>query len=137
MHSAATDGIEGSPGAGRIAFDASWRIFPGVSEPSSVVRSQHLNARSSAHILESFLIDRFASDAARSVAPTASTEPPMRLTSSSGCCVTVATDGLLPLLSSVTYHRAEARCVSWPLASAESGCRAPWHTDRTPEPRPS
>src|SRR3990170_5520222 len=96
MHSAATDGVEGSPGAGRIAFDASWRIFPGESEPSSVVRSQHLNARSSAHILESLLIDRFASDAARSVAPTASTAPPMRSTSSSGCCMTVATDGLLP-----------------------------------------
>ena len=101
MHSAATDGIDGSPGAGWIAFEASCRIFPGVSEPSRVVRSQHRNARSSAHIFESFLIDRLASEAARSLAPTASTEPPMRSTSSSGCCATVATDGPLPCCWSV------------------------------------
>ena len=36
---AATDGIVGSPGCGRMAFTHIARILPGVSFPSSVVRS--------------------------------------------------------------------------------------------------
>ena len=47
--------------------------LPGVSAPSSVVRSTIRMAMSSAHSLASFLIDRVASAAARSAAPTWST----------------------------------------------------------------
>jgi hypothetical protein len=47
--------------------------FPTVSTPSRVVRSMHRIARSSAQRFASFLIERFASDAARSSRPTAST----------------------------------------------------------------
>src|ERR1700694_5696944 len=61
---AATEGIVESPGFGRIAFAQRAATLPGVSEPSSVVRSMHLMARSRAHSLEDFLIDRFARDAA-------------------------------------------------------------------------
>ena len=70
---AATDGIEASPGLGRMPFAHRAVILPGVSEPSSVVRSIHRIARSSAHSFEDFLIDRFARAAARSSAPTWST----------------------------------------------------------------
>src|SRR5579859_1143551 len=70
---AATDGIEGSPGLGRTPFAHRAVILPGVSEPSSVVRSMHRIARSSAQSFDAFLIDRLASDAARSSAPTWST----------------------------------------------------------------
>src|SRR5581483_7236799 len=70
---AATDGIEGSPGFGRMPFAQSAATFPGVSLPSSVVRSMQRMARSSAQSLDDFLIERFASDAARSSAPTWST----------------------------------------------------------------
>jgi hypothetical protein len=72
-HSAATDGIEGSVGSGRRAFPASARTLPGVSFPSSVVRSIIRMARSSAHSFASRLMLRLASDAARSSTPTAST----------------------------------------------------------------
>src|SRR5882672_6015056 len=60
---AATDGIEASPGLGRIAFAHSAATLPGVSEPSSVVRSMQRMARSRAHSLDDFLIERLASDA--------------------------------------------------------------------------
>src|SRR6266566_7467275 len=70
---AATEGIVGSPGFGRIPFAHSAAILPGVSMPSSVVRSMHRIARSSAHSLEAFLIERLAREAARSSAPTWST----------------------------------------------------------------
>ncbi len=70
---AATDGIDGSTGSGRIAFEQSATILPTVSVPSSVVRSMQRIARSSAQSFEDFLIDRFARDAARSSSPTAST----------------------------------------------------------------
>src|SRR6266567_1713426 len=73
MQMAATDGIVGSPGLGRIPFAHNAAILPGVSMPSRVVRSMHRIARSSAHSLEAFLIERLASDAARSSAPTWST----------------------------------------------------------------
>ena len=48
----------GSPGCGRIALTHSARTLPGVSFPSSVVRSIIRIARSSAHIFDAFLIDR-------------------------------------------------------------------------------
>src|SRR6184192_4390843 len=72
-HTAATEGIVRSPGLGRIALAHMAATLPGVSAPSSVVRSMHRTARSSAHSLEDFLIERLASDAARSSAPTSST----------------------------------------------------------------
>src|ERR687888_2769067 len=72
---AATDGMPASLGSGRIAFDASAATLPGVSAPSSVVRSIIRTASSSANTFASRLIERFASDAARSSSATASTEP--------------------------------------------------------------
>src|SRR5690349_12365897 len=72
-HAAATDGIVGSPGLGRMALAHRAATFPGVSWPSSVVRSMQRMARSSAHSFDDFLIERLASEAARSSAPTSST----------------------------------------------------------------
>src|SRR4030081_204639 len=73
MQIAATLGIVGSPGFGRMPLAQSAVTFPGVSEPSSVVRSMQRTARSSAQSLEDFLIERLAREAARSSAPTSST----------------------------------------------------------------
>ncbi len=58
MQTAATDGTVRSEGSGRIAFEQSAAIFPGVSAPSSVVRSIIRTARSSAKSLDSRLIER-------------------------------------------------------------------------------
>jgi len=66
-------GIDGSTGFGRTAFAHIAMTLPTVSVPSSVVRSMHRIARSSAHSLDSRLIERFASEDARSSSPTAST----------------------------------------------------------------
>src|SRR6266480_1110035 len=73
MQTAATEGTAGSRGLGRMAFEHIATILPTVSVPSRVVRSVHRIARSSAHSLASRLIDRVASEAARSSNPTAST----------------------------------------------------------------
>src|SRR5881398_1021749 len=73
MHTAATDGTVGSNGSGRTAFEHIATILPTVSEPSRVVRSVQRIARSRAQSLASRLIDRVASEAARSSRPTAST----------------------------------------------------------------
>src|SRR5947209_19062814 len=70
---AATDGMDASPGFGRMPFAQSAATLPGVSLPSSVVRSMQRIARSSAQSFDDFLIERFASEAARSSAPTWST----------------------------------------------------------------
>src|ERR1700694_1423129 len=70
---AARLGMLGSPGFGRIALAHSAVTLPGVSEPSSVVRSMQRTARSSAQSFEDFLIERLAREAARSSAPTSST----------------------------------------------------------------
>src|SRR3990170_1201753 len=75
MQTAATDGIDGSTGSGRTAFEQSAATLPGVSAPSSVVRSIIRTASSNACSFDSFLIDRLASVAARSSSATASTEP--------------------------------------------------------------
>src|SRR5947209_10159241 len=72
-HTAATDGTVESPGFGRTALAHMAVTLPGVSAPSSVVRSMQRTARSSAHSLDDFLIERFPSEAARSSAPTWST----------------------------------------------------------------
>src|SRR5262249_45412782 len=69
-HAAATGGAP-KPGCRALAHIA--RTLPGVSCPSSVVRSITEIARSSACRLLSVLIDRLASVAARARAPTSST----------------------------------------------------------------
>ena len=48
----------GSPGLGRMALAHMARTLPGVSFPSSVVRSIIRMARSRAHSFEAFLIER-------------------------------------------------------------------------------
>src|SRR6185503_1865787 len=70
---AATDGIDGSPGCGWMAFAHRARILPGVSRPSSVVRSIIRIARSRAHSFEAFLIERRFRLSTRSSTPTWST----------------------------------------------------------------
>src|SRR5215475_2900205 len=70
---AATIGTAGSAGSGRLALAHSARTLPGVSWPSSVVRSIIEMAVSSAHCLAVVLMDRLASMAARASAPTRST----------------------------------------------------------------
>src|SRR5438132_11100693 len=60
-------------GSGRIAFWQSAQTFPRVSFPSSVVRSIMLMTSFRPHTFDSFFSDRFASEAARSSAATAST----------------------------------------------------------------
>src|SRR3989440_5030844 len=72
-HTAATAGQDGSPGSGRRALAHSARTLPGVSAPSSVVRSTIRIARSSAQALAVVLIERVPSIAARCSAPTWST----------------------------------------------------------------
>ena len=66
-------GIVGSPACGRIALAHSARILPGVSFPSSVVRSIIRIARSSAHSFDAALIERRRSESTRSSTPTWST----------------------------------------------------------------
>ena len=56
-----------------MAFDRHLGDFPGVSFPSRVVRSIIRTASVRAAILESFLMDRVAREATRSVTPTSST----------------------------------------------------------------
>ena len=73
-----------STGSGRTAFEQSGATLPGVSAPSSVVRSIIRTASSSAQSFDSFLIERFASVAARSSTATASTEPMRGSRGSSG-----------------------------------------------------
>src|ERR687889_334181 len=72
-HTAAAEGQLGSEGSGLRALADSARTLPGVSAPSSVVRSTIEMARSIAHCLDVVLIDRVASEAARPSRPTAST----------------------------------------------------------------
>ena len=66
-------GSVGSAGSGRIALADSARTLPGVSAPSSVVRSTIRIARSRAYALDVVLIERVPSPAARASAPTWST----------------------------------------------------------------
>src|SRR3954471_15405104 len=73
MHTAATCGQVGSPGSGRRALAARLRTLPGVSAPSSVVRSTMEIAVSMAHALAVVLMDLVLSTAVRASAPTWST----------------------------------------------------------------
>src|SRR5437763_14603031 len=75
MHTAATDGTPGSAGSGRNAFEQGAATLPGVSCPSSVVRSQQRIANSSAHTLDSRLMLRLASSPARISTATWSIDP--------------------------------------------------------------
>ena len=70
---AATRGHVGSAGSGVTALATSERTLPGVSAPSSVVRSMSPMMRSSAHAFEVVLIERVPRPAARCSRPTAST----------------------------------------------------------------
>src|SRR3954447_8415574 len=70
---AATRGALGSAGSGRSAFAHSARTLPGVSWPSSVVRSIIEIARSIAQALAVVLIERVERVAPRASAPTWST----------------------------------------------------------------
>ena len=81
---AATDGTVASAGSGRTAFEQIAATFPGVSWPSSVVRSVIRIASSRAKSFDSRLIERRASDAARSSTATSSTEPMRGSRGSSG-----------------------------------------------------
>src|SRR5688500_10836888 len=70
---AAQEGISARVGDGVTALAASWRTLPGVSAPSSVVRSSIETARRMPWRLASVLIDRLARVAARSSTATRST----------------------------------------------------------------
>src|SRR3954451_18493557 len=72
-HTAAHEGISGRDGSGTTALAHRWRTLPGVSEPSSVVRSIIDVAMRMPSRLAVVLIERFPSAAARS-------STPMRLT---------------------------------------------------------
>ena len=72
-HTAATAGTLRSDGSGRIALAHSERTLPGVSAPSSVVRSTIEIAVSIAQAFAVVLMLRVASVAARASAPTWST----------------------------------------------------------------
>ena len=95
----------GSLGSGRTAFEQSAATFPGVSEPSSVVRSMQRIASSSAKTFESFLIERLASEAARSSSETASTEPMRGSRGSSGSSNPVGSAGACAMTVSVVTGR--------------------------------
>ena len=75
------------------AFEAIAAALPGVSAPSSVVRSVVRMARTSAQTFASRLIERFASDAARSSSATASTAPIRGSRASSGSSNPVGSAG--------------------------------------------
>ena len=77
--SAATEGISGCVGAGQTAFAASCATLPGVSWPSSVVRSTIDTTMRMACCWDSDLIERLPSTAARSSTPTRSTGATRRL----------------------------------------------------------
>ena len=80
---AATDGISGRDGSGQTAFAHRCRTLPGVSEPSSVVRSIIEVASRMPWRLAVVLIDRRPSAAARSSTPIRLTGISVRLMSSS------------------------------------------------------
>src|SRR3954454_19936801 len=78
-HTAATDGISGCAGSGTTALAHRWRTLPGVSEPSSVVRSIIDVAMQMPCRLAEVLIERRPSAAARSSTPTRLTGMRVRL----------------------------------------------------------
>src|SRR5438034_2482298 len=99
---AATDGTPGSEGSGRIALEASAATLPGVSAPSSVVRSVTRTASSRAKTFDSRLIERFASVPARSSIATWSIEPIRGSRGSSGSSNQVGRAGGCAITMSVS-----------------------------------
>ena len=103
---AAQLGTDGSAGSGRMAFAESAATLPGVSAPSSVVRSIMRTASVSACSLESCLIDRLASAAARSSSATWSTAPMRGRRGSSGSSKPPGrTEALLTVMAAPTLAR--------------------------------
>src|SRR5918992_5133602 len=79
-HTAAQDGISGMVGAGQTALAHRWRTLPGVSAPSSVVRSSIDTASLIPCCFAVVLMERLPSVAARSSIPTRSTWGRRRIT---------------------------------------------------------
>src|SRR2546426_891544 len=144
-HTAATDGMVASPAFGRTALAHIAATLPGVSAPSSVVRSMHRTARSSAHSFDDFLIERLASAAARSSAPTSSTlrtprirEP--RWVSERAVAMLGLCDGMkrTNLLVGLAYVMVAAACGSnQPAARTTLSPSPPPPTISSPSPSPS
>src|SRR5438093_1432485 len=144
-HTAATDGMVASPAFGRIALAHIAATLPGVSAPSSVVRSMHRTARSSAHSFDDFLIERLASAAARSSAPTSSTlrtprirEP--RWVSERAVAMLGLCDGMkrTNLLVGLAYVMVAAACGSnQPAARTTPSTSPPPPAISSPSPPPS
>src|SRR5439155_1073690 len=109
MQTAATLGTEASPGCGRTALEHMAATFPGVSAPSSVVRSMQRMARSRAHSFADFLIDRVARAEARSSTPTWSTVRTPRITEprwvSSTAVVTLTDYARAPVVAPIVCYR--------------------------------
>src|SRR6202042_2977146 len=112
-HTAATGGTAGSPGSGRRAFAHMARTLPGVSAPSSVVRSIIRIEASSAHSLASRLMDLVARLAARASAPTWSTPG-----SPCSTCRSAASE----VATSVSQGRSAMAGGAWPVPTALPGC---------------
>ena len=108
MQTAATEGTLGSAGSGRIAFEQSAATFPGVSWPSSVVRSQQRTASSSAQSFASRLMLRFASSPARASTATWSTEPTRGSRCLSGSSKPAGKAGACAIAASVALARWDA-----------------------------
>src|SRR5436190_15976607 len=114
MQIAAADGTLASLGSGRTALEASAATFPGVSWPSSVVRSIIRTARARAKTFASRLIERFASEAARSSSATASTEPIRGNRGSSGSSKPRGRTGACAMKMSVALGRLrKSASVDW------------------------
>ena len=79
-HTAAQEGISGMVGAGQTALAHRWRTLPGVSAPSSVVRSVIDTASRMPCSFALVFIERLPSTAARSSMPTRSTWGRRRIT---------------------------------------------------------
>src|SRR6266536_2049971 len=94
--------MPGSDGSGRTALEARAATLPGVSAPSSVVRSVMRTASSRAKTLDSRLIERFASVPARSSIATWSIEPILGSRGSSGSSNPVGSAGACAITVSVS-----------------------------------
>src|SRR3954471_3984003 len=119
--------MSGSEGSGRIAFEASAATLPGVSAPSSVVRSVIRTASSSAKTFDSRLIERLARVAARSSSATWSIHPILGSRGSSGSSNTVGRAGAWAIDGSLGRRREQPLDGAREIArlhmdSANAGC---------------
>src|SRR3954447_14546689 len=132
MQTAATLGAVRSVGSGRRAFAARLRTLPGVSAPSSVVRSTIEMAVSIAHALAVVLIERVPSWAARASAPTWSTpgRPCRKARNAESDRVTSSYGGSGPVMGRA-YADGASGSSTWvmpiilPCPSTRSRCRSP------------